>query len=227
MGRRPGSRNADYEETRARLLTSLRPIFAETGGLRLSARELAARAGVEPRTLKHYFGDRDGILKALFENDHRIGEPGLMRVGFGPLGPVRESLRGTLEYIRQGFARGGLADVHVVGIGAGISQKPLGEAYLQELLEPTLQSMERRIERHQAAGDLAPGSARYAALELLGSALMVFLHQHTLGGRTCRPLDEGAFLDELVDHFLTAHAPEAPARKTRTRTPRPPHRAKP
>jgi AcrR family transcriptional regulator len=219
MGRLPGSRNADHAETRARLLSMLRPVLAAPGGLRRSMRELAAAAGVEPRTLRHYFTDREGLLQALFAHDHGIGARALQRVAEGPLGPVKDSLRSTLEYVRQGFLHGGLADVHVVGLGAGFEQRALGEGYITELLEPTVQSLERRIERHQQAGDLAPRNARHAALQLMGSALVVFLHQYRLGGGTCRPLDVGAFLDDLVDDFVTAHAP-LPKRTSTPRKPR-------
>jgi AcrR family transcriptional regulator len=207
MPRTPGSKNRDHEQTRTQLLSAMRPLLAAPGGLRRSFRELAAAAQVEPRTLRHYFTDRDGLLRALFEHDHRIGLGALAQVAEGPLGPVRQSLRQTLEFVRRGFLHGGLRDVHVVGIGAGFEQPSLGKAYLGELLEPTLQSLERRIERHLTAGDLTPCNARHAALQLLGSALLVFLHQHSLGGADCRKLNEAAFLDDLVNDFVKAHEP--------------------
>ncbi len=170
-------------------------------------RELSEAVGVEPKTQRHYFGDRERSLTALMQFDHQLGLSGLTHVSDGPLGPVRQSLRATLEYIRQGFIQGGLADVHVVGFGAGFEAATLGKTYLDELLEPTLQSLEERILRHQREGSLRKRNASHTALSLLGSALVVFLHQYRLGGIQCRPLDVGAFLDDLVDDFLSAHAP--------------------
>jgi AcrR family transcriptional regulator len=209
MGRRAGSRNANYEVTRATLLTQLRKVLAAPGGLRLSDRELAVQVAVEPGTLRHYFGDRDGIIQALFIHDHGVGIPALEMVANGPLGPLYDSLRGTLEYIHQGFKFGGLADVHVVGLGAGLSNKSHGMHYVNELLEPTLACVEARITRHQANGSLSKGSARHAALQLVCPALMVFLHQYALGGDSCRPLDISAFLDQLATDFIKAQAPPA------------------
>jgi AcrR family transcriptional regulator len=205
VGRRPGSRNADYELTRDAMLAKLRTVLAASGGMRLSLRELAARVDCEPRTLRHYFGDRTDLLQALFEHDHRVGLPALHIVADGELGPVRDSLRRMLEFVRRGFINGGLTDVHIVGLSAGLEQRGLGHSYLAELLEPTLQSLEKRIERHQKQGDLKARNARHAALQLLGSALLVFLHQHALGGKQQRLLDESAFLDDIVDDFLAAH----------------------
>jgi AcrR family transcriptional regulator len=219
MGRLAGSRNADYQVTRAELLSQLRKVMAAPGGLRLSDRELAAQVSVEPGTLRHYFGNRDGIIHALFILDHGLGATALDLVANGPLGPVYESLRGTLEYIHQGFKFGGLGDVHVVGLGVGLGQKTHGMHYVNELLEPTLQCIEIRIARHQVQGDLAKGSPRHAALQLFSPALMVFLHQYSLGGDGCRPLDIQAFLNQLVADFIRAHQPTKRIHKSRAKGP--------
>jgi AcrR family transcriptional regulator len=215
MGRRAGSRNADYETTRATLLTALRTVLAAPGGLRLSLRELAAKVSVEPGTLRHYFSDRDGLFRALFTHDHNEGMVAINHVANGPLGPVKSSLRDMLEYIRQGFMYGGLADVHVVGLGTGLAEKSLGQHYVNEILEPTLQCVEVRLLRHQQQGTLAKKNARHAALELVCPALMVFLHQYSLGGDSCRPLDVGIFLDELVANFIASHGTTRATKSTR------------
>ena len=59
-GRRPlGSPDA-----RQAVLGAARELFAELGFERTTMRAVAARAGVDPALIYHYFGDKDGLLLA-------------------------------------------------------------------------------------------------------------------------------------------------------------------
>jgi AcrR family transcriptional regulator len=62
-GRRPlGSPDA-----RQAVLTAARELFAELGFERTTMRAVAARAGVDPALIYHYFGDKDGLLVAALQ----------------------------------------------------------------------------------------------------------------------------------------------------------------
>ncbi|MEZ5184796.1 MAG: TetR family transcriptional regulator [Candidatus Nanopelagicales bacterium] len=56
-GRRPG-----VEDTRERILTTARHLFAERGYERASMRAIAAEAHVDPALITHYFGSKQGLL---------------------------------------------------------------------------------------------------------------------------------------------------------------------
>ena len=58
-GRRPGS-----EDTRGRVLAAAREAFGERGFEGASVRDIAARAGVDPALVHHYFGTKQQLFVA-------------------------------------------------------------------------------------------------------------------------------------------------------------------
>ena len=85
MGRPAGRRNADYDDERSALLGRLQVAVLAPGGAALSFRELAAAADVSPATLRHYFQDRPGVLRAALAALGNGGAPYLRAVAEGPL----------------------------------------------------------------------------------------------------------------------------------------------
>jgi AcrR family transcriptional regulator len=205
MSRVKGSRNADYAQERERLLAAVRPRLLAPDGAQASFRELAAAAGVSVPTLRHYFGTRESLLKEVMAAMHRDGGPYLLAAATEPHGPARESLRWYLDQLLVGWGFG-VGDMTAFGLAAGLRQTELGPAYVQELLEPTLQAAESRLARHVADGELRRCDVRHAALSLVCPVLMALLHQHQLSGTRCRPLDMGRLVEEHLDAFLRAYA---------------------
>lgn len=209
MGRRPGARNADFAAERDALVAKLATRLAEPGAARSSMRDLAAAAEVSVATLQHYFGDRTGVFTAVFEGARQGGKVHLDAVAEGPLGSLRTSIQWFLEYATNGLMEFGLGHLHELGLTAGARDEVLGPAYLANVLEPTLQALERRLSRHQAAGQLRPCDVRIAALELVAPLLVAVLHQHSLGGTAQRPLSLDEFLKAHLAAFLRAYASAA------------------
>jgi len=196
MTRRAGSRNVDFEDTRASLLASLSRRLAEDGGTGASLRELAAAAGVSTATLRYYFGDREGLHRALFDRGRELGAGFQLRLVNEPLqADAQASLRWALEWI---LTIPTVRQIHTVGLRVALESPTLGPAYLRDLLEPLLQSVEVRIERHQARGELIGRSPRILALQLVTPLFTALLHQHALFGVHERPLDVMALIDALV-----------------------------
>lgn len=199
MGRRPGSRNADFEATRASLLERIGARLAAEDGLGASLRELAAAAGVSTATLRHYFGDREALVEAYLEHCHRQGARYVAMVATEPLQEdAAASMRWTLDQIRFGLERSPLGRIHAFGLRAGLESPELGPSYLRNLLEPTLRCVEARIERHQARGELQGHDARVLALQLVAPLLLAVLHQRSLFGCEMRPLDLGPLIAALI-----------------------------
>lgn len=216
MARPRGSRNQDYEQTRRSLLASLRRRLMSPGGATASFRELAASIGMSPATLRHYFPSREDLLEAFFADMHEAGARFISEGATADRGGVRASLRWFLEYFRQGWSRG-LGPMHTLGLAAGLGDSRVGPAYLNEVLEPALQSAEARIARHVAQGELGPCDIRHAAVEFIAPFFFALLHQDLLSGAKHRPLQVPEFLDDHLERFLRAHAPVArkPARRRR------------
>lgn len=199
MGRKRGSHNADFERTRVDLLVRLGPRLLALDGAGASMRELAAVAGVGVTTLRHYFPDRDVLVRAYLEHCHQQGREYLLLIATHPLqDDAATSLRWTLDLVRVGLERGPLLAMHALGLREGMHSTTLGPAYLNNLLEPTLACVEVRIERHQARGELRDLTPRLLALQLVAPLLLALLHQRALCGDQVRPLELGALLDALL-----------------------------
>jgi AcrR family transcriptional regulator len=207
MARPKGSRNQDYEQTRRSILASLRRRLMSPGGATASFRELAASIGLSPATLRHYFPAREDLLEAAFADMHEAGARFISEGATAARGDARASLRWFLEYFWEGWSRYGLGHMHTLGLAAGLEDPRVGPAYLNEVLEPSLQAAEARIARHVAQGELGPCNLRHAALELVTPFLFALLHQDMLSGAKHRPLALPAFIDDHLERFLRAHAP--------------------
>lgn len=188
-----------------RLASAARGRLGAADGTRASFRELSAAAGVSVATMRHYFGTREGLITAVLEMCNAAGQRYLLEVAAGPIGLVGESLAHVLARIGAGFRHGGLAQVHAIGLSAGLREPVLGPAYLQQVFEPTVESLEARLARHVARGELRAGDLRHMALSLVTPPLLVLLHQGALGGACTRPLSYEAFCADHLAGFLRAY----------------------
>jgi AcrR family transcriptional regulator len=63
--RRPYLRETE-DKRRAALVTAVLDLVAEGGTAAATTRAIAARAGVTPGLIRHYFGDKDGLMTAAY-----------------------------------------------------------------------------------------------------------------------------------------------------------------
>ncbi len=215
MARTRGARNADYEESRLALARQVRTALLEDDGLRSSLRELAASAGTSVATLKHYFGNREGIIVAVMESLRIDGAPYIAQVSSPTSGDLRASLTFVLKRLTTAWVKYRVGDMHAAMLAEGLSRKQLGPSYVTLMLEPLLQLGEQVLQRHVDAKELTPCDVRHASLALLSPLVMALLHQENLSGAGCRPLDVNALIGAHVEAFLRAFPPlrkRAPAR---------------
>lgn len=206
MARPKGKRNADYVAKRDALAAKMANRIALPLGAGSSLRELAAAAEIGLPTLRHYFGDRDGAIGAAMGQMRLRGEPWLAMARDAQVDlPVAASTRWFLGLYATGWQRG-LGTMLCEAMAAGVDQPALGPAFVDALLEPTLAATEHRLAHHAARGEIA-GDLRHAALQLLCPVLLGLMHQHTLSGSRCRPLDLDAFLDDHVARWVRAWSP--------------------
>ncbi len=203
MPRRPGTPHHDHAEKRARLLEALGArLLAE--GPSPSLRELAAAAGVTIPTLRHYFGGRQDVIRAVFGDWHARGAAELAAVATAD-GPLRRSIRRALEHTASGLEATPLNRMLAVGLAEGLVAPAAAEAFLTELLEPSLVALERRLAAHIARGELRGVDARIGALLLLAPLILAAQHQFSLGGRALRPLSLRRLVRSSVDGFVRAY----------------------
>lgn len=115
-GRRPGN-----PATRETILASAQALFASGGYTATSLRAVARDAGVDAALVVHYFGSKDGLLRATLAMDTEpfVDIPGLMAHGLDAIG---EQLIGALVDRWDGDANGAAAMRTILSIGL---QEPL------------------------------------------------------------------------------------------------------
>jgi AcrR family transcriptional regulator len=91
-GRRPGS-----PDTRAAILEAARTLFASAGYSGTSVRAVAAKAGVDPALVHHYFGTKDDLFMAALQLPVDPREVLGSVVALGPDGAAERLLRTFLS----------------------------------------------------------------------------------------------------------------------------------
>jgi AcrR family transcriptional regulator len=205
MPRTAGARNSDYELARDRLLDAVIPRLTVAVADRPSFRELADHAQVSVSTLRHYFADREGLVIAAFTRMHDLGREHMEASVLLASLPAEEALRAYCENLLLAWQSFGVGAMLSTALAEGMNQPRLGPAYVQELLEPMIQGCEALLGGLVEAGSLPPLDTRLGAIQLISPLFVALLHQDTLGGVACRPLDLGAFAPAHVRAFLAGH----------------------
>lgn len=204
MGRPEGSRNEGYEEQRERLARAVLARLKEPDGAQASFREFSRSADVTPPTLRHYFKNRDGAIRAALQLALQDGSPYLEMTAEAELGPVDEALPSLMRLVVVAWREFDVGAVHRAGLAAGLQAGPLGPSYVELILEPFLQAVEERLNVHIKRGELREMDVRHGSLILLGPVVLGLLHQDELGGHDLRRLDIDDLLGDHIDAFLRA-----------------------
>lgn len=208
MARTAGSRNADYDEQRVALARKVGEALRGEGGVSASLRTLASEAGTSVATLRHYFKDRDGLLRAVMESLRADAAPYLAMSAQPVFGDVRTSLLRFLTGLKTAWRRYRVGAMYASSLAVGLAnRREIGPSYVNHVLEPLLQTGEALLRQHLERGELQSADVRHASLMLLTPVVFALLHQDSLLGSECRPLDVDALLETHVDAFVRAHRP--------------------
>ena len=165
---------------------------------------MAKHAGVSVPTLRHYFGNRANLVRDVFGDLHNDGLRYLDHARASNLN-LEGSMREAADAILAGARFGRMDKVHALGLTEGLGNDELGPAYLTNILEPSLQAIESRLEAHRLRGEFTAASTRHAALAFAAPLILAILHQKGLGGECARPLDLVEFAKDHVLAFVAAH----------------------
>ena len=199
MARTRGSLDEDHYEKRHALINHMIERLSRTGATKPSLRQLAEAGGVSVPTLRHYFGDRDGILASVFAAWRARGQP-FFAIAAKPTGPLSESLNSYLAMLVRANRDLGFARILAVGLIEGLLNRTHGPVFLDHALDPMLDALEQRLEAHQARGEIRPEiDLRFASLSLAGPVLLLCLNQFQLFGAQHNPAD----VDQLVGHQIS------------------------
>ena len=203
MARTRGSRDREYEDRRRKLVESARARLVQPGGSRASLRDLARACGVTLPTLRHYFPSREDLILEVMQENLAQGQIHLEHMAM-PNGRFAESVREALSYTAFGF-RQGLGEIHTLGLTEGLRHSDLGPAFVELVLEPSLDALQKRLSVHIERGEMRPIDSRHAALALLSPVILAFLHQAELGGSQGHPLQLDRYLSDHADGFIRGY----------------------
>lgn len=187
--------NRSVEETRARIFSAAREIFARKGPHGTTTREIADRAGVNEATLFRHFGNKIALLHAMKEH--------FCQGKILHLEALYSSLPGTLEEDLLVIARSMLA-------GMQANKDLIGVALLEAAADPDADQVPWRIP-NLTRGHLSKCLARYADRgELRGDPAilarvfmgMFFAYTMSAGFWTDSTLSDERAVEIFVDVFL-------------------------
>ncbi len=205
MTRPLGSINIRHRERREELLRRVSDRLLEARGAKISFKEMATSADVSIPTLRHYFGSRDVLVQTVFTAIHDVGRPYLARAA-NAVFSFPASMEEAASSLLEGVRRGGTHRIHALGLTEGFDHKTLGPAYLDSILEPSLQALETRFAAHQQRGEMIQTSPRHAAIAFISPLLIAALHQYKLEGLKVRPMSLTDLAKDHVQAFIRAYA---------------------
>ena len=209
MPRTKGAVGRDHQARREAMVAKLREAVRANLLTDASLRTLADAAGVSVPTLLHYFVDRDGVITALMSSWRVEGEQHLAHIR-KPTGDLEQSVRDAVHYLALGLSFAGVREMHAHGLNEGLGKPILGQVYVREVFEPTLDAFVVRLQLHLDRGQMVPCDPRGAAISLVTPILIAALHQIDLHGRVEFPLAWEAFLEQHIEGFLRAYCPNRP-----------------
>jgi AcrR family transcriptional regulator len=199
--RKPGRPStAAAPNARAALIGAARELFAKHAFDRISTKELAAHAGVNPAMIHYYFGDKAGLLETAFRETVApvIGEIARVLVSADPSGAGPPLRRFFQIYIRTFAANPWLPQMiarHVLPDGGHLQKIVVNE--LAARLGPLLAGEIGRAQAERALrGDLDPVLTTLSAVSL---AVFPFLSLPVTGRVFGLKVDD-AFVERLIEH---------------------------
>jgi len=168
----------------------------------VSLRQFAIKAGVSEPTLRHYFNDRQGVVIAIIGYFAEGARDWLARSA-EPAATVKEAVSGYADLAMEGADTDIFAQAHAFALVESIHDRVVARAYLDLIIEPSLQALEHRLAPAVDLTGQSPDRVRHAALALYGTVLIAVLHQRLLRGAEARPLDMAGFFGDLTALFTS------------------------
>jgi AcrR family transcriptional regulator len=207
MARTPGARNYNFDAKRAALLESVIE-FALSGEIRRpSLRQLALAAETSEPTLRHYFTDRKGLVIAMMAELGQRAQPIWDQLA-QPSDSVEEAVNACFRHALTRMSDDLFVRMHAFGMVEGMADADIGQAYLEHVLEPSLDCVRTKLSGTPGSPDDAE-EIRTAAIAMFSPVIMMSLHQNLLGGRAVAPLDDQSTVQHLSNWLSGAFGENA------------------
>lgn len=160
-------------EGRAALLNAAQQLMAEKGLPRVTLREVAGRAGVQPGLVNYYFGSKDGLFRAVVS---AVAEEMLQRVQAAASGEgspeerVREFVHGMVEATTAAPYGPRLIVEQVLFGDTGVI-----EEFTESFGRANLAQMLALLNAGQESGDFRPLDPKFTIPAMVGACIFFFL----------------------------------------------------
>lgn len=198
--RRPG-RPPGVSDTRDRILSSARELFARNGIDNTSIRAIASDAAVDPALVHHYFGTKTGLFAAAIQipiDPMTIIGP-IREVPVDQIGRVLPSL--LLPLWDSELGKGLIATLRSTISGSDVADIAMVRSFLQDVVSV---EVGRRVDDPPGSG---PVRAQFVASQLLG----IVMARHILEIEPFRSLPVQQIVDIVapsLQRYLTEELPE-------------------
>lgn len=200
MARPAGVRNSDFNQKKLSLLEKLTEYLLRDGVYVPSLRQLAIAAETSEPTLRHYFGDRSGLIVAVLEHIGKTDEPILTSLR-EPQESCEGALNGFMQYLQRFRAHRNYSKIQALGIRESLADEDVQSAYLQKLVRPGVEVLTERFLRSRG-GPATFTEARSAATMTISASIFMVLHQDVLNGKEHMPIDHETYLEHVGQMFL-------------------------
>lgn len=175
MARPAGVRNQDYEDKRTALLEAMLAYVECEHVVQPSLRQLAIGAGVSDVSLRHYFGDRRGVVIALF--DHlRDTTRGIRETMRQRAETVSEAISIYLSLASRAGSDESYIRQHVFALREAMADGEVYAHYQTSVLEPAADALGEGLVK-SSNGVLSTEAARQAASHIVFNAMFLAMQR--------------------------------------------------
>jgi AcrR family transcriptional regulator len=169
-GRPAGAQGGEGQQA---LLRAARELMAEKGSPRVTVREVAERAGVQPALVNYYFGSKRGLLQAVAS---LVAGRVVERVQQGVVqeGSVEERLRGIVRAAVGILAEDPYAP-RLIAEQVLFGAEEVIDDFVERFARHNLEAIRRLLEAGRDAGDLRDVDPMFLVPSLFGSCIFFFL----------------------------------------------------
>lgn len=199
------------EPSRRKILETTRQLVGQLGLMSLTVEQIADAAGVSPVTIYRTFGDKDALLRAVF---NELGPRSQTASLFSDLdAPVGDTLSRFVATVLR-WISDQPAFMGMILFSQGEQAHYI--AHLRKTQEGTFERLTRYLAAQAERGVLRPGDPREHARGLMGLTLSFMLERHPsrAADRSDVPKDFEARARSLVDLFLHGVAAARPDKET-------------
>jgi TetR/AcrR family transcriptional regulator len=196
-GRPAGDRKG---HARAALLAAARALMTEKGLTRVTAREVADRADLNPGLVRYYFGSKNGLLRAVVSEIAREGQE-RTREWSDRAGDASERLRGLIASMIRSFA----ADPYAARLYTEqvfFADDAVVDHFVDEFGRAHIGLLREILDDGVASGDFRALDAALTIPAITGAVMFFFLASPVFR----RVFEQDALAPELIERFAESTA---------------------